>query len=115
MVIGSSRSSSAQKRWLVIPSPRLQSRKWRLVAAVVIPMQIPVQISVEPLGSDFNVALQGRASTSGAPSRAIGNNSIMAPPDRPNLTGFDIRKLAASSGHSAKDPWKRMWGFKSTL
>ena len=31
----------------------------------------------------------------------------MAP--RPNLTGFDIRKLAASSGPVAKDPWARTY------
>ena len=31
----------------------------------------------------------------------------MAP--RPNLTGFDIKKLAAASGHSPNDPWARRY------
>ena len=31
----------------------------------------------------------------------------MAPPPRPNLTGFDIRKLAQASGMPANDPWAR--------
>jgi len=30
----------------------------------------------------------------------------MAP--RPNLTGFDIKKLAASSGQAQNDPWARL-------
>lgn len=33
--------------------------------------------------------------------------SIMAPP-KANLTGFDIRKLAASTGTPANDPWARV-------
>ncbi|KAF2417247.1 hypothetical protein EJ08DRAFT_600105 [Tothia fuscella] len=34
----------------------------------------------------------------------------MAPP---NLTGFDIKKLAASSGQPATDPWRRaeVWRY----
>ncbi|KAI9727754.1 MAG: hypothetical protein M1834_007993 [Cirrosporium novae-zelandiae] len=28
-------------------------------------------------------------------------------PPRANLTGFDIRKLAASTGQPANDPWRR--------
>lgn len=31
----------------------------------------------------------------------------MAP--RPNLTGFDIKKLAASSNSPANDPWARRY------
>ncbi|KAL8840558.1 MAG: hypothetical protein Q9170_001311 [Blastenia crenularia] len=38
---------------------------------------------------------------------SISHTGVMAPP-RPNLTGFDIRKLVASSGPTPKDPWRRM-------
>ncbi|KAL8916727.1 MAG: hypothetical protein Q9172_006182 [Xanthocarpia lactea] len=42
----------------------------------------------------------------------------MAPSPRPNLTGFDIRKLAAASSPSSlkslKDPWKRMEEWRYT-
>ena len=31
------------------------------------------------------------------------------PPPRSNLTGFDPRKLAQSSGMPANDPWARAW------
>lgn len=31
------------------------------------------------------------------------------PPPRPNVTGFDPRKLAQSSGMPANDPWARAW------
>lgn len=34
---------------------------------------------------------------------------LMAPTRKPNLTGFDIRKLAASSGTPANDPWARTY------
>ncbi|KAL8883711.1 MAG: hypothetical protein Q9192_007030 [Flavoplaca navasiana] len=42
----------------------------------------------------------------------------MAPPSRTNLTGFDIRKLAAASSPSSlkslKDPWHRMEEWRYT-
>ncbi|KAF2756224.1 hypothetical protein EJ05DRAFT_478235 [Pseudovirgaria hyperparasitica] len=36
----------------------------------------------------------------------------MAP--KPNLTGFDPQKLAASSGMPANDPWKRYEAWRYT-
>ena len=33
--------------------------------------------------------------------------STMAP--KQNITGFDIKKLAAASGHAANDPWARQY------
>lgn len=41
----------------------------------------------------------------------ISANTIepMAPTRKPNLTGFDIRRLAASSGTPANDPWARTY------
>ncbi|TAQ87988.1 hypothetical protein B7494_g3696 [Chlorociboria aeruginascens] len=34
--------------------------------------------------------------------------------DRPNLTGFDPKALAASSGHAANDPWARREAWRYT-
>jgi len=48
------------------------------------------------------------SSTLVSPCVADLDHSIMAPP-RANLTGFDVRKLVASSGTPAKDPWGRMY------
>lgn len=31
----------------------------------------------------------------------------MAPPPRPNLTGFDVRKYVQAAGSPENDPWKR--------
>ncbi|KAI9824741.1 MAG: hypothetical protein M1832_001567 [Thelocarpon impressellum] len=38
----------------------------------------------------------------------------MAPPRRGNATGFDVRKLAASSGMPANDPWARAEAWRYT-
>ncbi|KAL1305607.1 hypothetical protein AAFC00_007208 [Neodothiora populina] len=35
-------------------------------------------------------------------------------PSRPNLTGFDPQKFAASAGHAAKDPWARAETWRYT-
>ena len=40
----------------------------------------------------------------------------MAPPIRENLTGFDVRKLVASSGTPPRDPWGKMYeAFQSLV
>ncbi|KAF2861948.1 hypothetical protein K470DRAFT_229598 [Piedraia hortae CBS 480.64] len=35
-------------------------------------------------------------------------------PPRPDLTGFDPQKLAASSGFTERDPWKRAEAWRYT-
>ncbi|KAF2114802.1 hypothetical protein BDV96DRAFT_494387 [Lophiotrema nucula] len=38
----------------------------------------------------------------------------MPPPSKPNLTGFDPRKLAAASGNTKGDPWARYEAWRYT-